>query len=98
MSFITKDLPAAIMNRGRVRNNFLRNTTNENQILYTKQRDYCLDSQKIKKEKYIKITRMRRIVDNKLFQKTVKLSLSNKVSARDLRKLSQNGETVEAVN
>lgn len=41
---------------------------------------------------------MRRIVDNKLFQKTVKLSLSNKVSARDLRKLSQNGETVEAVN
>ena len=56
MSFITKDLPAAIMNRGRVRNNFLRNTTNENQILYTKQRDYCLDSQKIKKEKYIKIT------------------------------------------
>ena len=41
---------------------------------------------------------MRRIVDNKHFQKTVKLSLSNKVSARDSINLCQNGETVEVVN
>ena len=37
MSFITKDLSKAIMNRSTLHNNFLKNRTDENTILYTKQ-------------------------------------------------------------
>ena len=59
MPSVTKDLQAAIMNRGRLSNNFLKNRTNKNKILYTKQRNYCLDSQKIKKIKIL--TEMKRI-------------------------------------
>ena len=39
MPFITQDLSKAIMNRSKLSNNFNKNTTNENKILYTKYRN-----------------------------------------------------------
>ena len=42
MSFLTKQLSKEIMKRSRLRNNFLRNRTEENKILYNRQRNYCV--------------------------------------------------------
>ena len=41
MSFMTKQLSKEIM-RSRLRNNFLRNRTEENKIPYNRQRNYCV--------------------------------------------------------
>ena len=42
MSFVSKDLSKVITKRSRLRNNFLKNRTEENKTLYTKQRNYCV--------------------------------------------------------
>ena len=42
MPFIIKDLSKAIMKRSRLRNNFLKNRTEQNKTLYTKQRNNCV--------------------------------------------------------
>ena len=42
MSFVSKDLSKVIRKRSRLRNNFLKNRTEENKTLYTKQRNYCV--------------------------------------------------------
>ena len=42
MPFMTKQLSKEIMKRPRLRNNFLRNRTEENKILYNRQRNYCV--------------------------------------------------------
>ena len=52
MPFITKDLSKAIMKRSRLRNNFLKNKTEQNKTLYTKQRNYCVSLLKKSKKKY----------------------------------------------
>ena len=42
MPFMTKQFSYEIMKRSRLRNNFLRNRTEENKILYSRQRNYCV--------------------------------------------------------
>ena len=42
MPFITKDLSKAIMKRSKLRNNYLKNKTDANRMLYKKQRNYCV--------------------------------------------------------
>ena len=41
MPFMTKQLSKEIMKRSRLCNNFLRNRTEDNKILYNRQRNYC---------------------------------------------------------
>ena len=40
MPFVTKDLVKAIMKRSKLRNNYLKNKTDANRMLYKKQRNY----------------------------------------------------------
>ena len=42
MPFVTKDLCKAIMKRWKLRNNYLKNKTNANGMLWKKQRNYCV--------------------------------------------------------
>ena len=42
MPFVTKDLYKAIMKRWKLRNNYLKNKTNANGMLWKKQRNYCV--------------------------------------------------------
>ena len=95
MPFITKDLSKAIMKRSRLRNNFLKNRTGENKTLYTKQRNYCISLLKKSKKKYFANLNEKDIIDNKLFWKTIKPSLSDKVMTRDRINLSEKGESVK---
>ena len=53
MPFIAKDLSKAIMKRSRLRNNFLKNRTEQNKTLYTKQRNCCVSPLKKSKKKYL---------------------------------------------
>ena len=50
--FITKDLSKTIINRSRLHNNFLKNSTNENKILYTKQRNHSVSLLKKSKKQF----------------------------------------------
>ena len=52
MPFITIDLSKAIMKRSRLRKNFLKNRTEQNKTLSTKQRNYCVSFSKKSKKKY----------------------------------------------
>ena len=83
MPFITKVLSKAIINGSRLRNNFLKNRTNKNLVLHTKQRHYWVLIRKSKKRNNYSNLTEKEIVDDKLFWKTVKPSLSVKVIARD---------------
>ena len=42
MPFITEDISKSIMKRLGLRNNFLKNKTEQNKTLYTKQKNYCV--------------------------------------------------------
>ena len=50
MPFFNKELSKAIMTRTKLRNIFLQNRSEENRILYTKQRNFCLSFKENKKE------------------------------------------------
>ena len=90
MPFITKDLSKAIMKRSRLCNNFLKNRMGENKTLYTKQRNYC-----ISKNKYFSNLNEKDILDKKLFWKTIKPALLDKVMTKDRINLSEKGESVK---
>ena len=83
MPFITKDHSKAIKKSSRLSNNFLKNRTGENKTLYTKQRNYCISLLKKPKKKYFANLNEKDILYNKLFWKTIKPSLSDKVMTRD---------------
>ena len=83
MSFITKDLSKAIMRRSTLRNNFLKNRTGENKGLHTKQRNYCVSFLRKSEKKYFANLNEKNILDNKLFWKTIKPLLCEKVMTRD---------------
>ena len=89
MPFITKDLSKAIMKRSRLRNNFLKNKTEQNKTLYTKQRNYCVSLLKKSKKKYFANLNEKDILDNKLFWKTIKPSFSDKIMTRNRRNLKK---------
>ena len=95
MPFITKDLSKAIMERSRLCNNFLKNRTGENKTLYTKQRNYCLSLLRKSKKKYFAHLNEKDILDNKLFWKTIKSLMPDKVMNRDRINLSVKGELVK---
>ena len=95
MPFITKDLIKATMKRSRVRSDFLKTRTGENKTSYTKQRNYCVSLLKKFKEKYFANLNEKDIIDNKLFWKTIKPSLPDKVMTRDRINLSEKWESVK---
>ena len=53
MPFVTKDLSKTIMKRSKFRNNYLKNKSDANRMLYKKQRNYCVSLLKKSKTNYL---------------------------------------------
>lgn len=77
------------MNKSRLRINVLKNRTNEKKDFYTKWRNYCISFLKKSKKNYTKLNEKDK-VNNKRFWKSVKPSMSNKVTEKDKINLSEN--------
>ena len=95
MPFFNKDLSKAIMTRTKLRNIFLQNKSEENKIRYTKQRNFCVSLLRKTKKQYYQNLNEKSIVDNKLFWKTVKPFLSEKISGMDKIDLIENNELIK---
>ena len=65
--FMTGQLSKEITKRSRLRNNFLRNRTEENKILYNRQRNYCVSLLRRSKRGYYENLNIKNVTDNKLF-------------------------------
>ena len=90
--FITKDLSKAIMKRSKLRNNYLKNKTDANRMLYKKQRNYCVSLLRKSKTNYYANLDEKKVSDNKLFWKVRKSSLSDKSCDKDQKiNLVENG-------
>ena len=92
MPFETKQLSKEIMKSSTLRNNFLRNRTEDNHIFYNRQRNYCISfSRKFMKEHY-KNLNVKEITDIKMFWKTVESLLLDKSFMRDIISISEKDE------
>ena len=67
MPFMTKKLYKETMKRSRLRNNFIRNRTEENTVLYNRQRNYCVSLLRKSKRGYYENLNIIYVTDNKLF-------------------------------
>ena len=95
MPFITKDLSKAIMKRSKLRNNYLKNKTNANRMLYKKQRNYCVSLLRKSKTNYYANLDEKKVSDNKLFWKVIKPSLSDKSCVKEQINLVEKGEILK---
>ena len=95
MPFFKKELSKAIMTRTKLQNIFLQKRGEENRIRYTKQRNFCVSLLKKKTKKRYENVNEKSVEDNKLFWKTVKLLLSDKVAGKDEIHLIENNELVK---
>ena len=66
------------MKRSGLFNNFLKNRTEENKILYNRQRNYCISLLQKSKRRYYENLNIRNVTNNKLFLKSVKPLPSDK--------------------
>ena len=105
MPFITKDLSKAIIKRLKLRNNFLKNKTDANRVLYKKQRNYCIFLLRKSKTNYHAKLDQKNFSDSKLTWKVTKPSLSDKSCDKHQINLVEKGtilqtdlETAEALD
>ena len=64
---MTKALPRSIMERTRLRNNFLKNPLVANKLPYTKQRNFCVSLLRKVKREYFANLNEKNITDNRKF-------------------------------
>ena len=69
------------MTRTRVRIRFFKKRTEENKTKYAKQRNYCVSLLRKIKSKYYSDLNKNDVTDNKMFWKTIKLFLPDKVTS-----------------
>ena len=84
---MNKKLSKVIMHRTRLRNNFLRNRSDENKRNYAKQRNYCISLLRKTEKNYYNNLNEKKITDNKTFWKRVKPFLSDKTPSDEKRTL-----------
>ena len=65
--FMNKTLSKEIMKRTKLRNNFLKNKTEENRNKYTKQRNFCVSLLRKIKQNYFNSLNEKNITDNRKF-------------------------------
>ena len=70
--FMTKALSKEIMRRSKLKNNFSKNTTEENRSLYKKQRNLCVNLLRKKKRNYYNNLDLKVFEDNKQSWSSVK--------------------------
>ena len=83
------------MTRTKLRNIFLQNKSEENKIRYTKQRNFCVSLLRKTKKRHYENLNEKSVVDNKLFWKTVKPLLSDKIMGKDHIHLVENDELIK---
>ena len=95
MTFVTKDLSKAVMKRSKLRNNYLKNKTDANGMLYKKQRNYCVSLLRKSKISYYPNLDEKKVSDNKLFWKVIKPSLSDKSCVKEQINLVEKGDILK---
>ena len=65
--FMTKTLSTSIMERTRFRNRFLKNTTDENRLVFTRQKYFCVSFLRKEKKHYFAKLNEKNITDNRKF-------------------------------
>ena len=75
---MNKELSKEIIHRTRLRNNFLRNRSEENKRKYSKHRNYCVSLLRKTKKTYYSNLNEKKSTDKKTFWKTVQPFLSDK--------------------
>ena len=96
--FMNKDLSKAIMTRSRLRNKFLKSRTLSNRENYAKQRNFCVTLLRKTKKDFYSNLKIDDICDNKLFWKTIKPFLSDKIQNSDQILLIENENVIENNN
>ena len=81
MFFMNKTYTQAHKKRSHFRNRLLKNRCPVNGINYIKQRNYCVSLSRKTKQKYYANLNEKDVADNKIFWKTVKPLLSDKIKS-----------------
>ena len=92
--FMTKTLSTSIMERTRFRNRFLKNTTDENRLVFTRQKYFSVSFLRKEKKHYFAKLNEKNITDNRKFWQTVKPFLSKKNKPRGKITLLRNEEII----
>ena len=92
--FMNNEIFKAIMTRTRLRNRFLKNRSNRNRNLFRKQRNLCVSLLRKSKKGYFSNLNEKQITDNKLYWKTVKPFLSNKVQSSERINLTDENDSL----
>ena len=78
-NFVTKEVSKAIINRSRLRNQFLKNKSVESRMKYNRQKNICVALLRKTKRKYYEALKLSDLNHNKVFWKTVKPFFGNKI-------------------
>ena len=77
--FMNKELRKAIMTRTRLFNKLRTFNCPENQLVYKRQRNYCVELLKESKKDFYNSLNVKKVADNKDFWKTIKPNFTNKI-------------------
>ena len=92
--FMNKTLSKSFMLRSKLRNNYIKNPSTENESLYKKQRNYCVKLLKAEKKKYYNNLDLNVFTDNKTFWKCVKPLFSDKQKYSNKEIMLMEGNTL----
>ena len=95
---MNKELSKAVMNRTRLRNVYLRKTSDENRKKYSKQRNYCVSLLRRTKRNYYSSLDAKSVTGNKTFWRNVKPFLSDKTPFNAKITLIEDGEVISSDN
>ena len=76
--FMSKDLSKAFMHRSKLKNLYNKHPSEDNEIRYKRQRNYCVNLLRREKMKYYNNLDLSVIKDSRTFWKNVKPLMSNK--------------------
>ena len=93
---MSKMFSKAIVQRTRFRNKFLKNSTDQNKLIYNKQGNFCISFLRKKKKEYFAKLNEKDITDNRKFWNTFKPFLSDKVKSRETVYTFANNENIES--
>ena len=93
VSYMTKALRKAIMERSEIESKYEKNKTNEKLKSYKKQMNFCCKLYNTERKKY-EMLDLKNVTDNKEFWKTVKPFISDKVTTFPKTSLLEKGEII----
>ena len=82
------------MKRSHLKKKYLKNRSNENWKIYTKQRNFCTNLLKKTKRRFFSKLKIKNVCDNKKFWKTIKPYFSDKGTQASKWLLLENEEAV----